>query len=298
MGIMKYDEFTGASIGYRKIEYNWRDVILYALGVGAGADDEELYLVYEKYLKTLPAFGTLPCFNTVHNEPQRPLPYPASEILVDHLRREKGGEVNGLHLSLEFLYHRPIDPIKGTLLYEDKIEHVYDWGDKGVVIETRMPVYNEAGQLICENISSSGYFAGGNFGGKPMPKNLTIIPERAPDLVVKGSFSRIQNLLYRLCGDTNLGHVDPDVAKSYGQPRPFMQGLCSYGYACRMAVKALIPNEPERMTRMYAQMRSIVFPGTEIEMHLWKEEEKKAVFRLVNSETGKAVLDKGEFQWK
>ena len=117
---MKYDAFIGASVGYRKIEYNWRDVILYALGVGA--EEEELYLVYEKELKAVLAFGTLPCFNTVNNEPQRPLPYPASEILVDHLRRETGGEVNGLHLSLEFLYHRPIDPIKGTLLYEDRID--------------------------------------------------------------------------------------------------------------------------------------------------------------------------------
>lgn len=201
-------------------------------------------------------------------------------------------------MSLEFLYHRPIDPIKGTLLYEDRIEHIYDWGDKGVVIETRMPVYDEAGRLVCENISSSGYFAGGSFGGSPMPKNLTVMPEREPDLVVKSRFSRTQNLLYRLSGDTNLGHVDPDVAKSYGQPGPFMQGLCSYGYACRMAVKALIPGEPERMTRMYGQMRSIAFPGERIELDIWKKEENKALFRLVSCETGKAILDKGEFQWR
>ncbi len=292
---MKYDEFVGASTGYRKIEYNWRDVILYALGVGAG--QEELYLVYEKMLKAVPTFGTLPCFNTVKNEPQRPLPYPASEILVDHLRRETGGEVNGLHMSLEFLYHRPIDPIKGTLLYEDQIEKIYDWGSKGIIITSKMPVYDEAGCLICENISTSGYFAGGEFGGPPMPKNTTEMPDRAPDMVVKSAFSQIQNLLYRLSGDTNLGHVDPEVAKTYGQPRPFMQGLCSYGYACRMALDAIIPGEPERMKRLFAQMRSIVFPGTEIELHLWKEGDGRAVFRLVNCESGKAILDKGEFEW-
>ncbi len=293
---MKYSEFIGVSTGYRKIEYNWRDVILYALGIGA--EEDELYLLYEKYLKAVPAFGTIPCFNTVKNEPQRPLPYPASEILADYLRREVQGEVNGLHLSLEFLYHRPIDPIKGTLLYEDRIEHIYDWGDKGVVIETRMPVYDEAGRLICENISSSGYFAGGNFGGPSMPKNTIKVPDRVPEHVMPGRFSKTQNLLYRLSGDTNLGHVDPDAAKRYGQPKPFMQGLCSYGYACRMAAKVLIPGEPERMTRMYAQMRSIAFPGTEIELHIWKEEENRAVFRLVDAETGRLILDKGEFQWK
>lgn len=293
---VKYDEFIGASTGYRKIEYNWRDVILYALGVGA--DEEELYLVYEKDLKTVPTFGTAPCFNTINNEPQRPLPYPASEILADTLRRETGGEVNALHMSMEFLYHRPLEPIKGSLVYEDRIESIYDWGDKGVIIATRMPVYDEAGRLVCENLSTSGYFAGGNFGGPSMPKNETRIPEREPDFVIKGAFSRIQNLIYRLSGDTNLGHVDPETAKGYGQPRPFMQGLCSYGYACRMAVKALIPGEPERVKRMYAQMRSIAFPGTEIALHIWKEAENKALFRLVDAGSGKAILDKGEFEWE
>lgn len=292
---MKYDSFIGASTGYRKIEYNWRDVILYALGIGA--NEEELDFVYEKNLKIIPTFGTIPCFNTIKNEPQRPLPYPASEILADYLRKETGKNVNGLHMSLDFRYYRPMDAVKGTLLYEDKIEHIYDWGSKGIVITTKMPVYDEAGRLICENISTSGYFAGGEFGGPSMPKNNTIIPNCVPDVIVKDAFSRTQNLLYRLSGDTNLGHVDPETAKSYGQPKPFMQGLCSYGYACRMAIKTLIPNEPERMKRMFAQMRSIVLPGTQIELHMWKMAEGRAVFRLVNSENGSVILDKGEFEW-
>lgn len=292
---MKYDSFLGASTGYRKIEYNWRDVILYALGVGAG--EEELDFVYEKNLKAIPTFGTLPCFCTVKNEPRYPLPYPASELLADHLRRETKKTVNGLHMSLEFRYHRPLDAVKGTLLYEDKIEQIYDWGSKGVVIETKMPVYDEAGRLICENISTSGYFAGGEFGGPKMPKHVTEIPERVPDMIVKDGFSKNQNLIYRLSGDTNLGHVDPETAKTYGQPRPFMQGLCSYGYACRLAVKALIPNEPERLKRMYAQMRSITFPGTEIALHIWKIADGRAVFRLVEIVSGNVILDKGEFEW-
>lgn len=292
---MKYDEYIGSSTGYRKIEYNWRDMILYALGVGS--DETELEFVYEKYLKAIPSFGTVPCFSTINDEPRQLLPYPASEILADHIRKETDGPVNGLHMSMELLCHRPIDPIKGTLLYEDRIEKIYDWGTKGVVIVTRMPVYDEAGRLVCENISTSGYSGGGGFGGPELPKNQTRMPDREPDMVIKDRFSRIQNLLYRLSGDTNLGHVDPDTAKIYGQPRPFMQGLCSYGYACRMAIKALIPGEPERMKRMYAQMRSIAFPGTGIELQIWNETPGRALFRLMNEESGKPILDKGEFEW-
>ena len=225
------------------------------------------------------------------------MPYPASELIADELKRETGGEVNALHLSFEYIAHRQIDPVKGSFVYEDRIDAVYDWGDRGIVIATSMPVYDEAGRLICENKSMSAYFAGGNFGGPAMPASTVKIPEREPDIVVHDGFSPVQNLIYRLSGDTNLGHVDPETAARYGQPRPFMQGLCSYGYACRMAVSALIPGHPERLKRMYAQMRSIAFPSEKTDLLIWKTSEGKAVFRLVHHDSGKAILDKGEFEW-
>ena len=65
-----------------------------------------------------------------------------------------------------------------------------------------------------------------------------------------------------------------------------------------MAIKALIPGEPERMTAMDAQMRSIVFPDTEIQFQGWKMSDGELYFKLVNKKTGKAILDKGVFNWK
>ena len=77
-----------------------------------------------------------------------------------------------------------------------------------------------------------------------------------------------------------------------------MQGLCSYGFACRMAIGEVIPEEPERMTRMSAQMRNVCYPDSNIILKMWKIGEGKLVFQLVDAVTRKPILDKGEFDYK
>ena len=61
---------------------------------------------------------------------------------------------------------------------------------------------------------------------------------------------------------------------------------------------SLTPGEPERMTRMAAAMSSPLLPGTPVETHIWKMGDRPAYFRPVDQETGKAVLNRGEFEWK
>ena len=78
----------------------------------------------------------------------------------------------------------------------------------------------------------------------------------------------------------------------------FMQGLCSFGFSCRLAIQALIPGEPERMTRMAAQMSSVLFPDTPVRLQLWKIDDHKAFFRFMNLTNNKPVLNRGVFEWK
>lgn len=131
-----------------------------------------------------------------------------------------------------------------------------------------------------------------------MPKSTIVIPDRAPDVELDDYISPVQNLLYRLTGDTNLVHVDPEYAQKMGFETSFMQGLCSFGFSCRLAIQALIPGEPERMTRMAAQMTSVLFPDTPVKLQLWKMGEGVAYFRFMNVSTGKPVLNRGVFEWK
>jgi hypothetical protein len=293
---MDFEKYIGASAGLRKLEYNWRDIALYALAVGAHNEDLNYY--YEKNMKVIPTYGAIPYWNAVNTMPHRPTPYSASLIVLEALQRELGVSPSFLHMEHELIMHKTIDPIKGSFVFEDTITNIYDRGkDKGIIVKTQLPVYDEAGNLICTNNSSTVIFAKGGFGGEKPPKSNVVIPEREPDYIVSDYISKTQNILYRLTGDTNHIHVNPELAKEAGFKAPFMQGLCSVGFACRMGIEAIIPNESERMTRISAQMRSICYPGTKVQFVGWKID-NGVYFKLLNSDTSEAILDKGVFEYK
>lgn len=286
------DILVGKKMEPRYLEYNWRDVALYALAVGAGPDD--LQYTYEKDLKAIPTYGTVPYWGTVNVRPYQWMPRPAS-MLADEIIKPT---VSFLNMDHEIIMHRPIDPIKGTFQWQDQITDVYDRGEgRGAVVKTCIEVRDEAGRNICTNYSTTFFHEAGGFGGMPMPKSPVVIPDRSPDYELDDYISPVQNLLYRLTGDTNLVHVDPEYAQKMGFPRSFMQGLCSFGFSCRMAIKALIPGEPERMTRMAAQMTSVLYPDTPVQLQIWKMGAGTAYFRFVNKIDGKAVLNRGVFEW-
>ena len=237
----------------------------------------------------------MPYWATVNVRPYQWMPLPAS-MLADAIIKPT---IAFLNMDHEIIWHRPIDPIKGTFQWQDQIVDVYDRGEgKGAVVKTKIDVRDEAGNLVCTNYSTTFFHEAGGFGGKPMPKSDVVIPEREPDFVVDDYVSEVQNLLYRLTGDTNLIHVDPEYAKNMKFDQPIVQGLCSFGFACRMMIGALIPGEPERAARMAAQMSSPLLPGTPVQTQIWKMEAGKAYFRFVDQNTGKAVLNRGVFEWK
>ena len=281
----------GRSTGKKTLKYGWRELALYALAVGAGPD--ELCYTYEKDIKVLPMFGALPYWAAAGVEPEAALPTPAVMLAYDVIKPEKAF----LNMSHELIIHQPI-PQEGTFVFEDFLTNVYDRGEgKGVALESRDDVYLEDGTLICTNRGTTLYQEGGGFGGEPMPKSSVVMPEREPDFTAEDYVSPTQNLLYRLTGDTNLVHVDPDHAKAVGVGAPIMQGFCSAGFAVRMAVGILLPGEPERVKRIAFQMTSMLYPGTPVEIQLRTEGEGKALFKLVNKKDGKAIVNKGVLEW-
>lgn len=298
MDIDGLKKMIGANVGTRKMDYTWRDVALYALGVGAKAD--ELEYTYEKQMKTLPTFASSAYWNGQFNvTPQRMSPYCPYSELIAFSERDLGKWPGGTHMDHELVIYQPINPIKGTFILKDKVLNIFDRGEgKGVVVKTEVEVYDEAGRLLCVNRGSHLLSAYGGFGGESAPKAEVKIPEdREPDFVDYDYISETQNMLYRLTSDTLPAHVDPEYAKMRGFKAPIMQGLCSFGYAARWAIRALIPGEPERMTRIYAQMRAFCYTNTKLRFQGWKTE-KGLVFRLLNDETGEKILDRGIFEYK
>ncbi len=295
-----FDSIIGKGLGPRYFEYTWRDVILYALGVGCTKDD--LPYVWEGCpdgLKALPSFVLTAYLNAITMQPQRRVPYAPNEIPGDLIIEALDGYIpNRLHMGVDFIMHKPIDPLCGKILTEDSVEEVFDWGEKGVVNQCKMEMYDIAGNPVCTLRSQHYIAAFGNNGRPKYVSNKMNYPDREPDFECDDHIADNLAALYRLTGDTYTTHIDPEVGKGYGYKGAFMPGLCSAGFAARLAIQAVIPYQPERVTHVATQLRSVTFPDTPIKFQAWKIEEGKLIYRMINKETGKAIVDNCLLEYK
>jgi NAD(P)-dependent dehydrogenase (short-subunit alcohol dehydrogenase family)/acyl dehydratase/putative sterol carrier protein len=269
----------GEKIGPFEKAYTWKDVVLYALGVGAGFD--ELEYCYEDQLKVVPSFSIGSVFDFLAN---------AAINSGANLSRV-------LHGEQDIIFHNPI-PTEGTLSTEGAITHMYDRGqDRGALVVAEADTYHSNGEKLYTNIFTLFCRLDGGFGGEAPPKEVVEFPERDPDFEEEASPSLDQPLLYRMSGDIYRLHVDPQFAQASGFEKPIMHGLCTHGFACRAVIKHLFPGEPERMTRFRLRFSRPLYPGVPIKTQIWKIEEGKALFRTINNETGEVVLDRGIVEW-
>ncbi len=279
----------GTTTGKEIFEYIWRDIVIYALGVGAKED--EIEYLYEEGLKVIPSYGVVPYWGTFGITPYRSMPRNVTYLL--NLDRQ-----GSLHMAHKLVLHKPINPMGAKLTIEDVVTEVFDWKGKSSVVRSKLTAYDQSGDKVFTNIGDTLFGAYTAPGSPQFPKSEVSFPDRDPDFVEKDFIAPNQHLLYRMSGDTNRLHVDMGEANKQGFEKPIMQGLCSFGYACRLAVKHLIPHEPERMKSIEAQIRSPLYPGRDIELRLWKVDDGKAYFRVVNLATNKIVLEKGIFEWE
>ena len=270
----------GKKIGPITSEYDWKDVVLYALGVGAGFD--ELEYVYENQLKVIPSFAV----TTIY------------DLFAEFFTRSGANLAGILHGEHELIFHNPIPSEGGRLSSEGRITHMYDKGaGKGALVIGEVDTYHSDGRKLFTNIATLFARLDGGFGGENAPKETFEFPEREPDFEELAHPSPDQPLTYRLSGDIFALHVDPDFAQASGFEGPIMHGLCTHGYACRAVIKHLFPGEPERMTRFRNRFSRALYPGVPIKTQIWKVGEGKALFKTLNAETGEVVIDRGLVEW-
>lgn len=269
----------GKKIGPLTKDYTWKDVVLYALGVGAGFDD--LQYCYENRLKVLPSFSIGAVFDFL------------AEAGIS-----SGCDLSGvLHGEQDLVFHNPIPP-DGTLITEGAITNIYDKGaDTGALVIAEGVTRHSNGQKLFTNTCTIFCRRDGGFGGRDAPADQVEFPERQPDYEESALPSPDQPLLYRLSGDIFALHVDPDFARLSGFEKPIMHGLCTHGYACRAVIKHLFPGEPERMTRFRNRFSKPLYPGVAIKTQIWKIDEGKALFRTINADTDQIVIDRGIVEW-
>jgi acyl dehydratase len=276
-----YDQLLALDIPAVEHAYGPKDCILYALGLGLGqdpTDEDELAFVYEKNLKALPTFALVQGYT----------PY--------WLRNPQSGVTwnKVVHGEQAFTLHKPV-MTEGHVIGKTRIVEVIDKGEgKGALVYSERKVTDKAsGELLATLTQTTFCRADGGFGGPkkdaPPPHAL---PERAPDIVCDLPTRPEMALIYRLSGDINPLHADPEFAKAAGFPRPILHGLATFGVAGHALLKSLCGYDPARLTGMAGRFSAPVYPGETIRTEIWRDGEV-ASFRARVVERGVVAINNG-----
>ncbi|MDX1663088.1 MAG: MaoC/PaaZ C-terminal domain-containing protein [Candidatus Promineifilaceae bacterium] len=268
------------------LKYDERDVMLYALGVGGGADPldrEALRFVYEHHPRGL---MVLPTFAATFG-------YEAMWQILG---------LPGLSFNPMMLLHgeqmtevpKPL-PAAATVVNRGEIGAVYDKG-KGALFLLDVTSEDGQGRRLAFNRYSLFIRGLGGWGGERGPSGGgNQPPDRAPDAVVEEHIPEDQALLYRLSGDRNPLHADPQMAAVAGFERPILHGLCTLGFAARALLAEVVGQQAEYFRRIQCRFSSHVFPGETLLTQLWREEEGRVFFQCRVAEREVVVLSNAVF---
>ncbi len=266
--------------------YTERDTMLYALGLGFGEDpldERELRFVYEKELVAAPTMAVI-------------LGYPGF-----WLRDPRTGVDwrRVLHGEQWLEIFRPL-PVAGRVIGRPRIDCISDKGaGKGAIIYQSREIRDAADGALLARVSMSSFCRGdGGFGGENLPgPQPAAIPDRRPDILCELRTLPCQALIYRLSGDYNPLHADPEVARAAGFERPILHGLATYGLAGRAILRTLCDYQPERLVGLDVRFSAPVYPGETVRFEIWREGEE-ARFRARVAERDRLVLNNGAARFR
>src|ERR1700712_127247 len=283
---IKYDELMALKNLGQKYAYGDREVMLYAYGIGLGADpmdEKELGFVNEA-VATARALKVVPTFASVAAWGAGPGEMNLNRVMV----------VDG---ERDITFHKPF-PTAAHIIADSSVLAVFDKGrDKGAVIRHQTVLKDDKGEALATLVASRFARGDGGFGGpsegQPEPHK---VPSRAPDRSVDISTRPDQALVYRLCGDRNPLHSDPEFAKRAGFPAPILHGMCTYGITCRGVLQPFADYARSALKQQAARFSSPVYPGETVTMDLWKDgdvisfEAKVKARNVAVIKSGKTVL--------
>ena len=260
------------------------DALIYALGVGAGQVDPyaELDLTTENTLDV----------------PQRVLPSFAIVLAQreNRLRIDLGDidRTKLVHAEQDLTLTRDL-PTSGTLQISSELVSITDKGSGALIVTEYVAVDPaDGGEVFRSHMTAFLKGAGGFVGGQPSAASLWQKPDRAPDATISAATRTDQALIYRLSGDRNPLHTDPDFARRGGFSRPILHGLCTYGITSRVLLNRL-GDPTTSMRRISGRFTAPVFPGDHLEVHTWKGADGLNRYQTLNGQ-GVVVIDRGLFE--
>ncbi|MBB5933260.1 MaoC/PaaZ C-terminal domain-containing protein [Streptomyces zagrosensis] len=268
---------TAAEPTSTPLTWDAKDVLLYHLGIGAGSRTEvpaaathpaELRYTLEDRLHVLPSFATV-----AGGKMALAAGLSAPGIEIDLAAVLHGGQ--------RIAMHRPL-PVSGQANQSSRVAAVYDKG-KAAVIVLRSDVADADGPLWSSD--SQIFVRGeGGFGGERGPSQRAELPDRDPDHTVHRSTREDQALLYRLSGDWNPLHADPEFAALAGFDRPILHGLCSYGIVLKAVVDTVLDGDVSRVSAYETRFSGVVYPGETLRVRMWPQSGRVRVLVTIADE--------------
>ena len=252
------------------------DVLLYAVAVGAGAEDPTAELA----------------LTTENTEGVRTVVLPSfAEIITRRARVDLGGidRTRLVHAEQSFRLPAPL-PVEGRARVTATVTDVLDKGSGALVRTEAEAVDAETGTPLASTVRSVFISGEGGFGGSRGTSSPPAAPDRAPDHELTYRTSPGQALLYRLTGDRNPLHSDPAFAARGGFDRPILHGMCTYGFTARALVATVCDGDADRLVAMDARFTKPVLPGQALTVSVWRDGPSVAFRTAVD---GAVVLDRG-----
>lgn len=266
--------------------YDWRDSVIYALGLGFGldpTDEGQLRFVDETKLLAVPTMANI-------------LAYPGF-----WMRDMNTGIdwVKVVHGEQAMTIHKPLPP-EGEIVGRTRITDLVDKGPgKGALVLVERTIRDAASGELMATLMQTVFCRGdGGFGGRNVsPRTPHPTPDRAPDLSVDMPTHPQMALIYRLSGDFNPLHADPAFAAKAGFPKPILHGLATYGVVGHALMRELCAYDPQRFRAMDGRFSAPVFPGETIAVDIWREAPGLAAFRARVAARDVTVLANGRFDY-
>ena len=250
-------EVIGKKFPEVTFKYNWKDVVLYALGIGAQVD--EIKFLYERVSGGLKVFPSYACI-----------------VAAAGLQLQKLGKIDFSH----FVHGEQAIKLYKSFSSSDEIicqaevENIFDKG-KAAVIHMKVSGQKAGGEHVFDTRWVFFYLKGGGFGGDPGPKTEPLNPPEGvePDFSISYKTTENQAALYRLNGDLNPLHIDPEFASRSGRFKgPILHGLCTYGFATRAITYGACDGNVDRFKEFQARFTSEVYPGETLTTEGWKND--------------------------
>jgi acyl dehydratase len=239
-------------------------------------DSRELRYLTDGTPQVLPTFSSVAA--SFHATEAPTVSFPGIEIELSRV----------LHASEAVTVPAPL-PASGAGRAVTRITEIWDKG-KAAVIFNETTVADSSGKTLW-TVKRSIFARGeGGFGGERGPSTSAETPERAADFEIDIPVLPQQALLYRLCGDRNPLHSDPEFAAAAGFPRPILHGLCTYGMTCKALVDTVLDADTTRVGSYGARFAGVVYPGETLKASVWQDGDRLRAVVTAPSRGDETVL--------